>query len=65
MSDPNTGGGLAQSGQSKGGHATAGMSPQSPDQMLGMWTPGWSSYPPRPRPQQTSAGRNGRSPGTL
>jgi polyhydroxyalkanoate synthase subunit PhaC len=52
MSDPNTGGGLAQSGQSRGGHVTAGMSPQSPDQMLGMWTAWMEQFSAAPQAAQ-------------
>jgi polyhydroxyalkanoate synthase len=52
MSDPNTGGGLAQSGQSRGGHVTAGMSPQSPDQMLGTWTAWMEQFSAAPQAAQ-------------
>ena len=53
MSDQNTGGGLAQSGQSQGRHATAGgMSPQSPDQMLGMWTSWMEQFSAAPQAAQ-------------
>src|SRR4051794_31184083 len=54
MSDQSTGGGPAHSGQRKGWHATTpgGISPQSPDQMLGLWTALMAQFSAAPRAAQ-------------
>src|SRR3954454_14471755 len=67
MSDQNTGGGLAQSGQSKGGHATAGgISPPSLDQMLGLWTAWMEQVSAAPQAAQSLGWPQWpKTPGTL